>query len=82
MQTFITTVTQKGQITLPAEFRRQLGVSPFSRVQVSLSKTKDSVKVKPAQDVLDLAGTFKPRKNQRRTTLEAREAFEKNYHRA
>ncbi len=81
MNTFITTVTQKGQVTLPVNLRRQLGIQPFSRVKVVLAKTKNSIKIQPAEDVLDLAGTLKPKKNQNKNSLKAREVFEKNYHR-
>lgn len=77
---FTTTVTQKGQITLPKAFRDALGIHPYDQVQLTLKK--NLVQVESTEDILDLAGTFKPRKNAHRSIESARRALEKTYERA
>ncbi|MBI4130564.1 AbrB/MazE/SpoVT family DNA-binding domain-containing protein [Candidatus Roizmanbacteria bacterium] len=74
-----TTITQKGQITIPKKLRMQYGFRSYDRV--ILEPGDDHVKVRPVKDILDLAGTFKPRKNAGVSVLKAREAMEKNYER-
>ncbi|MCX6705802.1 MAG: AbrB/MazE/SpoVT family DNA-binding domain-containing protein [Candidatus Woesebacteria bacterium] len=79
MQILTTTVTQKGQVTLPKMMRDMLNILPNSKVVVSLAK--ESIKIKPVgPDILDLAGTFKIPKGAP-GVLEAREFMEKNYSR-
>jgi len=79
MQIFTTTVTQKGQVTLPKLMRDMLNILPNSKVIVSMAK--ESIKIKPVgPDILKLAGTFKIPKGAP-GILEARELMEKNYSR-
>lgn len=79
MQILTTTVTQKGQVTLPKMMRDMLNILPNSKVIVSVAK--ESIKIKPVgPDILDLAGTFKIPKGAPRV-MEAREFMEKNYSR-
>lgn len=79
MQILTTTVTQKGQVTLPKMMRDMLNILPNSKVIVSMAK--ESIKIKPVgPDILDLAGTFKIPKGAP-GVLEARELMEKNYSR-
>lgn len=73
----ITTITQKGQITLPIAMRMYLGMKPYSKVRLFANKT--GITVMPTEDILDIAGSFKPKK--RASALAARNAFEKTYHR-
>lgn len=73
----ITTITQKGQITLPIAMRMHLGMKPYSKVRLSANKT--AITVIPTEDILDIAGSFKPKK--KLSALAARSAFEKRYHR-
>lgn len=75
----ITTVTQKGQITLPKQFRKKLGIDKYDKVAITASK--NHIKIKPTFDILDIAGTFHPRKNKHRSALEAREYMETHYKR-
>ncbi|MBU0978520.1 MAG: AbrB/MazE/SpoVT family DNA-binding domain-containing protein [Patescibacteria group bacterium] len=79
---FITTVTQKGQITLPIAFRRQLDIIPYSKVILELTANNKAIQIKATKDILDLAGSFVPRANQNKSALQARESMEKNYQRA
>lgn len=79
MQIITTTVTQKGQVTLPKIMRDMLNILPNSKVLVSVAK--ESIKIKSVgPDILDLAGTFKIPKGAS-GVLEAREFMEKNYSR-
>ena len=75
--TFITTVTQKGQVTLPKKVRDQFGIAPFSKIAIVTDST--TIRIEPTQDILDLAGTFHPKKG--KSVLKAREAMEKKYQR-
>jgi len=79
MQVITTTVTQKGQVTLPKKMRDKLGIFPNSKVTVSVSN--ESIKIKSVgPDILELAGTYKIPKGAP-GILEAREFMEKNYSR-
>jgi hypothetical protein len=42
---------------------------------------KKNIIIKPTVDILDLAGTFHPRKNKNKSVLDARKAMEKQYKR-
>ncbi|MDP1710247.1 MAG: AbrB/MazE/SpoVT family DNA-binding domain-containing protein [bacterium] len=77
MQTQLATVTQKGQVTIPSEFRRLLGIKPYSKVAVSVSKK--AVKIEPTLDILDLAGFIKAPKSM--NALKAREYMQTHYKR-
>ncbi len=50
----VSTISVKGQITLPASFRRKLGIKPHDRVLVELAG--DVIVVKPAFDLFELKG--------------------------
>ncbi len=75
----ITTVTQKGQVTLPKQFRDNIGIDKYDKVIVEAGK--DHIKIKPTFDLLDIAGTFYPRKNKKKSALDARKYMEKHYKR-
>lgn len=79
MMQVITTVTQKGQITLPKQFRDKLGIEKYDKVTVEAQK--DHIRIKPSFDILDIAGTFYPRKNKKKSVLDARQYMEKHYKR-
>lgn len=71
------TITKKGQITIPKDLRDFLGLKPASKVSFELQKDKKGIKIKKEPDILDLAGKFKSKKS----ALKAREFFEKHYKR-
>lgn len=73
-----TTVTQKGQVTIPAQMRLLLGIKPYGRVGLKIGD--GFIKIEPVEDILDLAGSVKPIKG--RSALKARAWMEKNYKRA
>lgn len=58
MQT--TTVTQKGQVTIPAPIRKALGLKKGDQVRFSLSKNKEAtLKVAKKTSIMDLFGSLK-----------------------
>lgn len=73
----ITTVTQKGQITLPIAIRELLNIKTYDRVTVSLEKGR--IIVKPIVDVLDLADSISPKTHT--PVLRARKQMDQSYHR-
>lgn len=77
--TYSTTISKKGQITIPKEIREILELDEGKKLEVKLERKKKEIKIKPTPDILDLAGTFKPKK--KISVLKAREAMEKEYER-
>jgi len=73
----ITTVTQKGQITVPQWLRLKYGMELYGKVM--LEAGDGYIKVKPVKDILDMAGTVRPIKG--RSALRARDWMEKHYKR-
>ena len=58
MKELVTTLTSKGQVTIPVEIRRALGLKPHDRVAFAL--TDGVATVRPAESVVDrLAGSVK-----------------------
>ena len=55
-----TTITQKGQVTIPIEFRRKLGLVANSKVKISMRFNK--VQLQPAVSLDDLFGILKSNK--------------------
>lgn len=55
--TYIATVTQKGQVTIPAAVRALLGVKPYEKVSFSLKN--NVVVLKSSKDFLSLRGSVK-----------------------
>jgi len=64
MKELLSVVTRKGQITLPAEIRRSLGIREGDKVALSLSELeKGQVILRPVRSVAELTfGVVKPRK--------------------
>jgi AbrB family looped-hinge helix DNA binding protein len=59
MRKYVSTITQRGQVTLPAEVRRWLGVKPSDQVEFTIND--DQVTVKPVTYTLkDVYGAVKP----------------------
>lgn len=56
----LTTITKKGQVTIPAEIRHSLGLVPGDKIAFVLEKGE--VRVKPVKSALDSSfGAVKPR---------------------
>ncbi|CAN5520940.1 MAG: AbrB/MazE/SpoVT family DNA-binding domain-containing protein [Chloroflexia bacterium] len=47
MRKYVSTITQRGQVTLPADVRRWLGVKPTDQVEFTIED--DQVTVKPVE---------------------------------
>jgi len=73
----ITTVTQKGQITIPKRIRETLSINKYDKVYVEAMNSY--IKVTPAKSILDIAPLAKAPKG--KDALKAREAMEKTYSR-
>lgn len=52
----IARVSNKGQVTLPAQMRRRLGIAPNSQVEVSV--TGEEITIRPLKRVSELAGVL------------------------
>ena len=72
-----TTLTKKGQIVIPKKVREMLGLKPAQKLTIEVFPDKKEVRLKPEPDIIDLAGSIKPKKVI--SALKARELFEKNY---
>jgi len=57
---YTTTVTQKGQVTIPAEIRKRFGIMPYE--QVTFATINNQIVIKPAEDFLSLKGSIKSNK--------------------
>jgi AbrB family looped-hinge helix DNA binding protein len=67
MKETLTTVTRKGQITLPIDIRRELGIEEGDKVAVSLVDSVDGerpkIVIKPVSSVAEMTfGAVPPRK--------------------
>jgi AbrB family looped-hinge helix DNA binding protein len=71
MKEFFSSVSPKGQITLPMEIRRHLGVKPKDKVAVKLEGQE--VKLRPLGSPLDASFQAVPALRERRTFTEMAE---------
>ncbi len=55
---FTTSVTQKGQATIPAPIRKSLGIKPNTKIVFEL-KSNNEVTLKPVVDFFSLKGSVK-----------------------
>ncbi|PIS23079.1 hypothetical protein COT49_02000 [candidate division WWE3 bacterium CG08_land_8_20_14_0_20_40_13] len=55
--TYAATVTQKGQVTIPAQIRRRLNVRPYQKV--NFVEKEDTFYIEPHRDFLSLKGSIK-----------------------
>jgi AbrB family looped-hinge helix DNA binding protein len=64
MNELLTVITRKGQITVPAEIRRALGLRQGDKVALSLSGSKDrQATLRPIRSVAELTfGAVKPKR--------------------
>jgi len=76
---YSTTITKKGQITIPKEIRDVLRLSEGKKLFVEFEKKKEEIRLKPYPDILEIAGKFKVKK--KINVLKAREEMEKKYER-
>ncbi len=76
---YFTTLTKKGQITIPKELRGMLSLKTPSKVILEIEEGKKTIKITPPLDILNLAGKLKPRKG--KSAVKARDILEKHYQR-
>ena len=53
-----TTVTQKGQATIPAPIRKRLGIKPNTKIVFEL-KSNNEASIKPVADFFSMKGSIK-----------------------
>jgi len=75
--TYQTTITRKGQITIPKEIRDILALESGKKLELELEREKREVRIKPTHDFLELAKKIKVKK--KIDPLKAREYMEKFY---
>ncbi len=69
---YTVSITSQGQISIPAKFRRQLGLNKGRKALVSLEDK--GLVIKPIKDFLELGGSLKT--NIKATPRQIRESFE------
>lgn len=58
--TYVATLTQKGQVTIPIDIRRHLKLKPYHKVV--FDTVEKQVVIKPYKDFLSLKGTLRSKK--------------------
>lgn len=72
-----TTVTQKGQVTIPLPLRKQLGLVSGSKIRfVSHATDKQTILLSPVSDFLQFQGIIKTKKKYSKSA--ARKAYMKD----
>ena len=74
---YLTTITQKGQLTIPKPLRIKYGLEDYSKVVIDDHKSK--LRIKPTIDILELSGSIPPVKG--KDALKARKLYENKYKR-
>jgi len=77
--TYQTTITTKGQVTIPKAFRDLLQLDKYDKVVVELEKNGKSLKLSPSGDFLAIARKIKTKK--KGNPLAGRDAMERSYER-
>ena len=72
------TLTKKGQMTLPKDFQKALGVKAPARVRLSFDKRRKMLKVEHIPSILEFGGKLKAPKG--KSALKAREYMETHYY--
>lgn len=76
---YSTTITRKGQITIPKSLREQFGFSPDKRISIEVTPKRQELRLKAYHDIVEIAGTFHPQR--KKNALKAREYMAKHYER-
>lgn len=78
-KTFKTTITQKGQMTIPKKVREELDLQTNLSAQIEFNEKDKSLKIKQGPDIMNLKAFIKPPTG--KDALKAREEMENNYER-
>ncbi|MDE0855035.1 MAG: AbrB/MazE/SpoVT family DNA-binding domain-containing protein [Nevskia sp.] len=65
------TVTSKGQITIPADIRKALGLNAGERVVFTRLEDGTTIMRSKTRSILDLKGALKPRRGTRKASVES-----------
>ena len=76
-----TTITRKGQITIPKKIRETLKLKEGEKLEIEFNKKEGLIQLRLLPDILEIAGTFK-KSGKRINILKARGKMEKQYERA
>jgi AbrB family looped-hinge helix DNA binding protein len=77
--TYQTTITKKGQVTVPKAVRDALNIKLGSKVDLTFDEKKKTVKIKPLPSLKDIAGRFKVKNP--KNAVEMRAYMERHYRR-
>ena len=77
--TYKTTITKKGQLTIPKEVRDFLGLRLGERVMLELDRRQKQVKIAPLPTLEELAGSFTVKSPQNPVVI--RKKMERSYKR-
>lgn len=69
--TYTVSITSQGQISIPARFRREMGLNKSGKATVTLED--NSLVIRPVKDFLELRGSLKT--NIKATPRQIREGF-------
>lgn len=75
---YISTVTQKGQATIPAPIRKRLGLKPGEKI-IFEEENSNEVFLKRAIDISELRGSLKPKVKIKYSDKKADEAIGKMF---
>lgn len=75
--TYLTTITKKGQITIPKEIRNIFNLEEGKKLELELEREKREVRIKPTHDFLKFVKKIKVKKKV--DPVKAREYMEKFY---
>ena len=76
-----TTLTKKWQMTIPKQVRKALGLTRPGRIVVGVEPKRKAFMIDQPPSILELAGTFIPRRNKGVSVLKARAWMERHYER-
>lgn len=74
---YTSTITKKGQMTIPKPLRDVLGLEEGEKIFIEAEKDKKEIRIRPYPSIFELAGKFKPKKIE--NAIKIREKMTKIY---
>ena len=74
---YLTTITQKGQLTIPKPLRVKYGLEDYGKVIID--ECENELRIKPTIDILELSKSIKHVRG--KSALQARKKYEDGYKR-